>query len=865
MNRIQVELRRWAPTLDYWEQAALERVVAGVEFSDSDYEDLLRYLLEDAGLLERDGPRRPLKFPFQEESHPERTAPVRLLKISNLQNVNALVSGQTLTFGSQLTAVFGANGSGKSGYARVLGCAGFTRGDQEVLPDVTRGSGGAVVLSADMGVDDGDRQKTIHYKVGERCPELGSLYVFDSTSVRVHLTESNALSFAPAGLSYLTELARVTDDVRERLKARIREYSEPQDFTPLFYGESVVSTLIANLGPDTNLVCLHDLAQLSPEEEDRIKTLDKSIAILKATDSPKQIAYIEQTTDDLGNLAQRLRVARDTLSDEASKDVCAAAQVYVRRRLAAERVGVEQFKSEHFTQTGSGAWRQFVEAAKALAEAEGTPEKPYPQAESRCLLCQQPLGDGGRELLLRLWAFIEGQAKRGLEEAAEVLESKGQQLGALDLDFFNEQSVSHRYLGDHDRAVLEQVIPFTEACRRRRHSLRQAVAHRAPEVVCDPLPESGISGIEQVISSLKVQLEELRRKDPSEEIARLEQDLHALRHREMLGRNLPQIDEYVKRLAWAHKASKAGGNTGPITRKYNQLFKKLVTARYVQLFAQTLKDLGREVKVDVKTSGKKGRAFKQIVLRTSSRAPEGWRAPDKVLSEGEKRAVALADFLTEVALDTTSSAIVLDDPVTSLDLEWRKLIASILAKEARRRQVIVFTHDLPFLYFLKKYAEEQDADIASHWIKRGDIDDKPGYVFVDNSPAVERDYRKATRARDIYAKAKSAPAEEQEALLREAFGALRTCYEAFIIFELFNEVVMRFEERISFGRLKDIVWDNSVADEVIRKCELLSRYIEGHLHSDAFAAEKPTAATLLSEIEAFDVLRKRHRDLKNPA
>lgn len=232
------------------------------------------------------------------------------------------------------------------------------------------------------------------------------------------------------------------------------------------------------------------------------------------------------------------------------------------------------------------------------------------------------------------------------------------------------------------------------------------------------------------------------------------------------------------------------------------------------------------------------------------------------MSEGEKRATALADFLTEVALDTTSSGIILDDPVTSLDLEWRETIASILITEAKHRQVIVFTHDLPFLYFLKKHAERQTVDILTHWIKRGDTYGKPGYVFLNNSPALERDYRKATKAREIYQLAKGASATEQEGFLHQGFAALRSSYEAFIIFEIFNEVVMRFEERISFGRLKDIVWDTSIVNEVINKCELLSKDIEGHLHSDAFVAMKPTCERLLREIEDFEALRKKLNTIK---
>ena len=166
-------------------------------------------------------------------------------------------------------------------------------------------------------------------------------------------------------------------------------------------------------------------------------------------------------------------------------------------------------------------------------------------------------------------------------------------------------------------------------------------------------------------------------------------------------------------------------------------------------------------------------------------------------------------------------------------------------------------------YFLKKHAEQNGVEIETHWIKRGDNEDKPGYVFLNNSPALERDYRKTTKACEIYQKAKEALAEEQESLLKQGCGALRTCYEAFIIFDLFNEVVMRFGERVSFGRLKDIKWDDSVVQKVVERSEILSGYIEGHLHSDAFATQKLAPKVLLQEIEAFEELKKEMKQQKH--
>ena len=50
--------------------------------------------------------------------------------------------------------------------------------------------------------------------------------------------------------------------------------------------------------------------------------------------------------------------------------------------------------------------------------------------------------------------------------------------------------------------------------------------------------------------------------------------------------------------------------------------------------------------------------------------------------------------------------------------------------------------------------------------------------------------------------------------------------------------------------------DQSIADEVVTKCEHLSGYIQGHLHSDALGTELLKPETLLREIQDFDSLRK---------
>ena len=64
---------------------------------------------------------------------------VQLTAIADLCGVNALVDGQHLDFGtSGLTVVYGDNGSGKSGYARVIKAMVSARHRSDVLPNVFR-------------------------------------------------------------------------------------------------------------------------------------------------------------------------------------------------------------------------------------------------------------------------------------------------------------------------------------------------------------------------------------------------------------------------------------------------------------------------------------------------------------------------------------------------------------------------------------------------------------------------------------------------------------------------------------------------------------------------------------------------------
>jgi len=143
--------------------------------------------------------------------------------------------------------------------------------------------------------------------------------------------------------------------------------------------------------------------------------------------------------------------------------------------------------------------------------------------------------------------------------------------------------------------------------------------------------------------------------------------------------------------------------TQAITAKSTAVTKTAVSQKLKKSFQDELVSLSfRHVEVELKeVGGADGVFYHKLVL---TRAP-GVELP-KVVSEGEQRCLSIAAFFAELSTADDSSGIVFDDPVSSLDFQWRSGVARRLVEESKTRQVIVFTHDVVFLLALRQYAED---------------------------------------------------------------------------------------------------------------------------------------------------------------
>ena len=131
------EILDWSRQRPDWQRDALRRIVTNgaIEISDQSELERLCRAPHDVDIASAPALRpQPLS-----ESHlppgPGSEAAVTLVSIGNLQQVNRLPSDQTLAFGPSpgLSVVFGDNGSGKSGFARVIKKACRTRGSPPMI------------------------------------------------------------------------------------------------------------------------------------------------------------------------------------------------------------------------------------------------------------------------------------------------------------------------------------------------------------------------------------------------------------------------------------------------------------------------------------------------------------------------------------------------------------------------------------------------------------------------------------------------------------------------------------------------------------------------------------------------------------
>lgn len=846
------EILQWSQDRPAWQREALRRLVLNGDLADEDISTLTEICKSGHGLAEQRD-----TVPLANDHVPEQTAgaPVSLVSIFHHRGVNALAEDQTLKFGPGLTVVYGDNGAGKTGYIRILKSACRARGPEKILGNVVSGTtplAPVVAIKYQVGVEPDPRE----WAGGNEDEFVSRVSVFDTQCAAVYLTEKTDVAFRPFGLDLFDKLVKACKAVRTRLESEQRALgtnalTAVQKAIP---EGTAVAKFLANVSSLTKPETVQALAQLSPDEEARLSLLEKSLQDLQANDPEKLIRQLTLRAGRVQALVRHLKEVEVALADSALQAVFDARTEGRRKGEEAKRLREATFPQGLLQGTGTDAWTALWESARRFSQEQAYPDKPFPVVGdgAQCVLCQQDLDHAAAHRLQQFEDFVVSTVERELRQLRDAFARQRKAFTDLKMtteavdETLNEIRIEHEAVADAIGAALA-------SNEKRRAAVVSALtedkdlAADCEALVSATAAAEGLSAqVDERIKTLRTSANDQTRKSMTAEA-------QELRARKLLAAHQQTVlDDIERRKKYAaYGLCIDDTKTQAITAKSTAVTKTVVSQKLKKSFQDELVNLSfRHAEVELKElGGADGVFYHKLVL---TRAP-GVDLP-KVVSEGEQRCLSIAAFFAELSTADDPSGIVFDDPVSSLDFQWRNGVARRLVQESKTRQVIVFTHDVVFLLALRQYAEELGVEPLDQHVRH---QSKGAGVCAEELPWVALPVKKKIgylnngwQAANKLSRDGHQDAYEKEA--KYLYGLLREAWERALEEVLLGGVVERYRPGVQTQQIAQIAdisaEDCKAVETAMTKC---STWLPGHDMAAAARAPVPEPVELKADIEAL--------------
>jgi hypothetical protein len=846
------EILEWSKSLPDWESDALHRLFMKKTLAETDLEDLYTMLKAEHGISDIRG-RKPTRLTDEQvPAQPSSQNDVKLIALKNLCNVNRIAPNQRLVFNRDgMTIVYGDNGSGKSGYSRVLkrACRARYQGEDILpnafLPRSQIGTSEAVFEFESMGT-----VQEFTWKDGQSAPhELSTLSVFDSLCARSYLDDEGEFSYMPYGFGMLKGLADVCAKLKEMTDKELSSSSvDIADFADL-NGDTKVGKLIGGLSYATKPEQVEALSVLSAEELSQMAELESRLNEGNPQEKAQQLRLLSSR---ITRAAQSITKNLTAIDDQAVSHLHTLVSNYETAKMAAA-LAAKGFIDDHslLPGTGGAAWKALFEAARGFSIGAYTDKKfPLLGPMDRCPLCQQPLAEGS-ERLQRFEKFVQAdtektlsQRKQDLEEAFSALKT---QTGTFDID-----SELYDELASCDETLSADVHAFEQALKARLVAMESATVSKQWDTIVT-LPETPGGRLGVLAKKLAEDAQLLTELAGEEARKKAQSQLGELKARVRLAERKTAVLKAIERLCLQKKLKDClpEVKTNAISVKSTELIEKVISKELADVLNDEYKKLGVDrLHVSPKSRTDRGKGYNKLVLDL----PQA-HSPGEILSEGEQRAIALGSFLAEIKISGNSNGIIFDDPVSSLDHRHREQVARRLVAEAKDRQVIIFTHDL---YFMNLLIEESEKN-GTPYLPESLSSNHEGFGIADVDIPFEG---MNTKKRVAYLKNKQSASKkffesddvrEYKKETSELYRELRDAWERAVEEVLFQSVVLRFRKSIETRRLTGVVVtedDYATVDQWMKKCS-------NYAHDQALlgGTEMPRPEEVLDDINALESWR----------
>lgn len=876
------EILEFAGGLEPWQQDLLRRVCTQDSLSETDWQESLMQLKSRFGVANATFQPVPATKDHFASRPQGQHLPTRIASIADVRNANRLAGGQVLGFERNgLTINFGYNGSGKTGYARILKqiCRCRRERYELILNDVYSKNADKAPAQAMVHYECDGMDKDFAWYDGTACPEeLSRISVFDAHSAPIYADKENEIAFLPMGLDIFPRLGKAFEQLGKLLDDEISQQFKLLEIKlPQIESETEIGKLVSRLDPSTSPTQVPTFPELErigkwePGDEQTIALIEKRLGEL--SQPAAQAAICRKLNSSLRTLVEQLGSPLLLISEEGFERFSNLSIKAKQARDAAVNAAKERFPNEPLgAHVGGETWRSLFLAAEQFSGV-AYPDSSFPALgpDRVCVLCQQNYDSAAEDRLLRFKKFMDDR----LQEAAASLEKQLRvETAALsgaripsekEVEAFTSELRSNR---PDLHATLQSIVAGCAVCRDRLKYCQKASQTQNELNVAKGFSCLVITEIEGLIDKLDREAKDWEKQSSnSVEISQLK-----AKHAELTARKRfsLSIDSFKARLSALNatrqlKLCKAACDTRQISLKGTELRKKYLTKEFFEKVKTELEQLNLGyLPIAVEGRTDHGTSLIGVTLQKTQVANNS-----AILSEGEFRGLALACFLAEIAQIPNHDGIVVDDPVSSLDQDHIRGVAERLVQEASAgRQVVIFTHDLSFYYDLLDFAAIHQVLVKQNWIRKTS-EFGFGTVFENDSPwhvkkvgerieSLKKDLGQISEGIDPHS-------AEYGWRVKKFYGDMRETWERLVEEMLFADVVGRFQPQVMTLRLKAASVEDEDFQAVYFAMARASTY-SGHDQTKHLNSSIPSKKELSKDLakltEYYSKLKSRKKQLE---
>ena len=689
------DLKKWLCERPAWLIEAAKRLLAG-ELTEKDINELTGLYCVGAS------PKyKVLTTSFAScslSSQPPGADLTRLVAISDIQGINALKPRKPLEFGSDnLVVIYGVNGSGKSGYVRLLKkISGCVNQSSKILPDVF--SSKPEPQTCQIAIQVKDKRVDLSWGAADSSlDELRGLNIYDTDCGQVYINKDNELSFEPPVLRFLSKMVEVCDMVSKNIQGKIDCEIKALPQFPVEYAGTSWAKWIQQLSHSTSCKELKQLRWTKIDEDSSVELYRRLLEEAPADKAQK----MDDKKKAVDAIATVLENANAVFSAEALQNIKQFRNKADQAVELAEVYAQSLFNESVLQGIGTECWKQLWECARKYSEEQAYPQEKYPVISegALCVLCQQPLSAEAKRRMAGFEAFIKGELQQAADHAVTAHRKA---LEVLELKISSETVAAHGVVAELNQEQIRFLEEYIQAITELTKDMKSAHVD---------WPDFSLPDNSTIIKDLKessracLELADKYRQDALiDNRVSLTMQKKELDAKKWLFQQRRALVTEIRRLRRINKYQIAKNSTitTAITKKKSELAEQCITEAYIKRFSNELNHLGGKripIAID-KVKSEKGKILHGIRLQGANSG-----SPGEVLSEGEFRIISLAAFLADMLGKDGALPFVFDDPISSLDQRFEERVAKRLAEIAQERQVIVFTHRLSLVSLLNESAE----------------------------------------------------------------------------------------------------------------------------------------------------------------